>query len=273
MDSLEQDIKQFLLTSNNMRAQWKKIRDGIYDNHKKEYSSLSSFGVTIDRALKRLVNVGDINKEVAGHRSVFYFIPKSKREKINTQLLRANIHKGFGEYWDANTPEQRKIDREIKAIEKRYEEKKLRKQKNKERKIKKIKTIEKQNDGDFGNNAGKIWNILEVYGPQNQSFIVEITKLSIDDFFIAIGWLAREDKISKEMNYYKLGNTNLTNEIGNNAGKIWKILDSMGQIDILCILKQTEMKIEEIYSAIGWLSRENKIKFQFKDSKLIFELT
>ena len=173
-----------------------------------------------------------------------------------------------------NTPEQRKIDREIKAIEKRYEEKKLRKQKNKERKLKKkSKTTLKQNNRDFGSNAGKIWNILEVYGPQNQSFIVEKTKLSIDDFFIGIGWLARENKISKEMNYYKLGNTNLTNEIGMNAGKIWNILDSFGKVDILSISKQTEMKIEEIYSAIGWLSREHKIKYRFKDSKLMLELT
>jgi hypothetical protein len=108
MDMLEYDIKQFLLTSPNMKAQWKKIRDGVYPNHKKDYSTLSSFGVTLDRTLKRLIELDDIGKEVSGHRSVFYFIKKNRREAINKQLLKTDIGKSFGDFWDAKTPEQRK---------------------------------------------------------------------------------------------------------------------------------------------------------------------
>jgi len=171
-------------------------------------------------------------------------------------------------------PEQRKIDREIAAIEKRYEESRLKKQKyNKKIVNKKIKTDINITWTDFGSNAGKIWNALQVYGPLNQSSIIKNTKLSIDDFFIGIGWLARENKISKEMENYRLGDTNLTNEIGENAGKIWRILDSQGQADILTITKLINLRIDEIYSAIGWLSRENKIKFLFKDNQLLYELT
>ena len=190
-----------------------------------------------------------------------------------------------------NTPEQRKIDREIAAIEKKYDKIKLKKQikENLPSNIKtklskssrnqsnyskiKIQSNTRFSLKDYGQNAGKIWNVLNDYGPLNQSSIIQNTKLSLNDFFIGIGWLARENKISKEMKYYKLGSTNLTYEIGENAGKIWRLLDTLGQIDIDTISKKTEMKNEDIYSAIGWLSRENKIKFLCKDKELIYELT
>lgn len=190
-----------------------------------------------------------------------------------------------------NTPEQRKIDREIAAIERRYDKIKLKKQK-KENLPSNIKTkLSKSSKNksnyskikipsntrfsllDYGQNAGKIWNVLNNNGPLNQSSIIQNTKLSLNDFFMGIGWLARENKISKEMKYYKLGNTNLTYEIGENAGKIWRLLNSLGQTDINTISKKTEMKNEDIFSAIGWLSRENKIKFLCKDKQLIYELT
>lgn len=173
-----------------------------------------------------------------------------------------------------NTPEQKRIDREISAIERRYEKSRLKKQKNNKKIVKrKTKTNIRLARKDFGSNAGKIWNALELYGPLNQSSIIKNTKLSRDDFFIGIGWLARENKISKDMYYYKLGDTNLKDEIGENAGKIWRILNSQGQADVLKITKLLELRIEDIYSAIGWLSRENKIKFLCKDNQLIYELT
>jgi len=33
-----------------------------------------------------------------------------------------------------------------------------------------------------------------------------------------------------------------------------------------------ELKNEEMFSAIGWLSRENKIKLSYKDKQLLFSL-
>lgn len=188
------------------------------------------------------------------------------------------------------TPEQKRIDREIAAIERKYDKIKLKKQKkenlslniNKLSKSLKNKKSESRvkiqlntnfSLQDYGQNAGKIWKVLNTYGPLNQSSIIQNTDLSLNDFFIGIGWLARENKISKEMKYYKLGDTNLTYEIGENAGKIWRLLDTLGQIDIDTISKKTEMKNGDIYSAIGWLSRENKIKFLCKDKQLIYELT
>ena len=171
-----------------------------------------------------------------------------------------------------NTPVQRKIDREIAAIERKYEEKnkkKIKKSKiNKKRKNVKIYKID-----EYGHFAGKIWDALNIYGPLDKISLIDNTRLKLDDFFIGIGWLARENKISKEMNYYKLDNTNLTSEIGQNAGKIWKYLELKGPVEINSLLKSTKMNREETYSAIGWLSRENKIKFLYKHNKFLYELT
>ena len=175
------------------------------------------------------------------------------------------------------TVEQRRIDREIAVIERKYEEAKAKISKsskineNETCKIKEFDDLDIKNY--YGWSAGKIWNALNKYGPLNQSSIIQYTKLSLNEFFIGVGWLARENKISKDMKCYKLGNTNLTCEIGENAGKIWQLLDFQGKADISTITKLTDMEIEEVYSVIGWLSRENKIKLFHKDRKLIYELT
>ena len=110
-----------------------------------------------------------------------------------------------------------------------------------------------------GKNAGKIWVALNTFGPQSQTALIKNTKLSLKDFHAAIGWLARENKIYKNGSIYSLGETNLTNMIGENAGKIWKTLESSGEIDVTNIAKITQIKIQDAYSAIGWLAREDKI--------------
>jgi len=127
----------------------------------------------------------------------------------------------------------------------------------------------------FGVNAGKIWVALNTLGPQNQTLLIKKTKLSNNDFYAAIGWLARENKIYKEGSVYRLGETNLTNKIGENAGKIWKTLYSRGEINISSIAKITKIKTYDAYSALGWLARENKIeanKSSLKSNILKFKL-
>ena len=53
----------------------------------------------------------------------------------------------------------------------------------------------------FGHNAGKIWDVLET-GSQVQTKIMKKTKLSENEFFGAVGWLARENKICKDKRKY-----------------------------------------------------------------------
>jgi hypothetical protein len=191
------------------------------------------------------------------------------------------------------TPEQKKIDREISKIEKKNQDKIKKKpnkkvknqlktkdtKKYKSVKIKKNKNSMKKksvinyNKDYYGNNAGKIWNALNKYGPLSRSSVIQKTKLSIKDFYISVGWLARENKIYKDIRFYKLGDTNLTSEIGENAGKIWRFLDSQGQTNVSSIIKSADMKIHDVYSAIGWLSRENKLKTKCKNRFTLYELT
>jgi hypothetical protein len=138
--------------------------------------------------------------------------------------------------------------------------------------MKNKKIIKRYEIKNFGRNAGKIWTALNTHGPLNQSALIKNTKLSLNDFYAGIGWLARENKIYKDRIFYKLGETNLTNKIGEKAGKIWRLIDSKGQVDMSSIVKKTQIKIQDAYSALGWLAREDKIKTNCKNKQIRFQL-
>jgi len=117
----------------------------------------------------------------------------------------------------------------------------------------------------FGTSAGKIWYVLNNQGPLNKKKILETTKLNNKDFYLGLGWLARENKIYREeKNYYRLDETNLTGEIGKIAGRIWKIIDIWDEVDITSIKKLSGINDSQIYSGIGWLAREDKIELNDK---------
>jgi len=111
----------------------------------------------------------------------------------------------------------------------------------------------------FGNNAGKIYDILNGDGPQVQTKLQKKTNLRNEEFYGAVGWLARENKICKEKRTYKIGETNLTNYIGVNAGKIWEVLGRNNEIDINAMSRVTKIEKIDCYCALGWLAREGKI--------------
>ena len=48
---------------------------------------------------------------------------------------------------------------------------------------------------EIGLNAGKIWNELNELGEQSTKGLIKKLKLSTADFYMAVGWLAREGKI------------------------------------------------------------------------------
>ena len=117
----------------------------------------------------------------------------------------------------------------------------------------------------FGNSAGKIWQILNEKGCLKKDDIIQITNLNETDLHTGIGWLARENKISKQQDWYKLENTNLDSEIGSHAGRIWKILDIWGEADIETIKRLSDLDENQVHLAIGWLAKENKIKLDEKN--------
>ncbi len=112
---------------------------------------------------------------------------------------------------------------------------------------------------NFGKNAGKVWNTLEKNGSMTPNKIMKKTRLNDTDFYAAIGWLARENKIHKKGQKYHLGETNLENKIGKTAGVIWDTLEKIGYIDEPYIPKITGYNKRETYCALGWLAREGKI--------------
>jgi hypothetical protein len=110
-------------------------------------------------------------------------------------------------------------------------------------------------------NAGKIWQHLEEKGVYDEKTLMKTTRLTKKDFYTGVGWLARENKIKKEDKKYYVGNTNLTEQVGSIAGRVWKILDIWEEADIVTLKKLADVPEEDIYAALGWLAREGKISF------------
>ena len=111
----------------------------------------------------------------------------------------------------------------------------------------------------IGENAGKIWKIIVACGEATLDYIESETNLSRKEILAAIGWLARENKIKNKDGKYILDETNLETMIGSTAGKVYKILDIWEQADLNTMRRLSDQSDEEIYTALGWLAREDKI--------------
>ena len=119
----------------------------------------------------------------------------------------------------------------------------------------------------YGFNAGKIWKTINQTGPIKEQELIKKTRLKKYDCYAAVGWLARENKIRKTGATYELGDTNLTDQIGENAGKIWNLLNVMKEANVSYITDNINTPTHHTYSALGWLARENKIEVQKDKSK------
>lgn len=111
----------------------------------------------------------------------------------------------------------------------------------------------------FGENAGKIWENLDQDGEIKEKSLLRSTQLTKKDFYTGVGWLARENKIRKEKNRYQIGDTNLDDSVGTTAGRVWKILDIWEEADIVTLKKLADVSEKDVYAALGWLGREDKI--------------
>ncbi len=48
-------------------------------------------------------------------------------------------------------------------------------------------------------------------------------------------------------------------EMGMNAGLVWNALNENGAMTVKSLKKSTKLKDKQLFTAIGWLSREDKI--------------
>ena len=118
---------------------------------------------------------------------------------------------------------------------------------------------------EFGFHAGRVWKAISVNGPLTEAQLLEETSLREHEMYAAVGWLARENKIRKEGEVYCLDTTNLTIQIGENAGRVWHALSENGELDTQHISKLIDIDRKTTFSALGWLARENKIHLQKKE--------
>lgn len=50
-----------------------------------------------------------------------------------------------------------------------------------------------------------------------------------------------------------------TEEIGNYAGQVWQALNVADALGVKQLKKITKLKDKEVFAALGWLARENKL--------------
>jgi len=58
-----------------------------------------------------------------------------------------------------------------------------------------------------------------------------------------------------------------TYEIGRKAGRIWEYLYLNGECSIAELKKKLKMNNKDLYLALGWISREDKIAFYEKEGE------
>ena len=61
-------------------------------------------------------------------------------------------------------------------------------------------------------------------------------------------------------------------KIGFDAGKLYKLIEEKQAIKIIDLKKVTKMEIKDIYMALGWLARENKVHFFEMDGEMAVNL-
>ena len=66
--------------------------------------------------------------------------------------------------------------------------------------------------------------------------------------------------------------TTVESLFGTKAGIVWKALNQNGSSNIRNLVKTTSLSREEIYGALGWLGRENKLVMEQKGRAMVFSL-
>lgn len=113
---------------------------------------------------------------------------------------------------------------------------------------------------EVGRYAGKVWDVLNRKKSATFTELRNTTKLGNKEIYAALGWLARENKVKKDGSKYYLDQTNLTPEIGSNAGTVYKLLSARHDLSLKEIVAESKLKESDAWHAIGWLAKENKVR-------------
>ncbi len=61
----------------------------------------------------------------------------------------------------------------------------------------------------------------------------------------------------------------ITEKTGTNAGKLWEMLDKEGTVSFKVAKKKLKLTIPDIYMAMGWLNREDKLLIEGKEDMML----
>ena len=61
-------------------------------------------------------------------------------------------------------------------------------------------------------------------------------------------------------------------EIGLNAGLVWNALNESEGLTLKGLKKVTKLKDKQLYAALGWLSREDKVTIEAVEGDLLVNL-
>ena len=64
----------------------------------------------------------------------------------------------------------------------------------------------------------------------------------------------------------------LNEKFGINAGLVWNLLSEKGPLNVKDVKKGTKLTEKDLYAALGWLAREEKVNFTDQDGELIISL-
>ena len=71
---------------------------------------------------------------------------------------------------------------------------------------------------------------------------------------------------------FNMSDPSVDSIFGENAGVVWRFLNSNGPSNIDKIVRATKLSRELVFGALGWLGRENKIIIERKGRAMIFSL-
>lgn len=57
--------------------------------------------------------------------------------------------------------------------------------------------------------------------------------------------------------------------IGENAGRIWRVLRENGRTAMTTLKKETDLDERMLHLALGWLAREGKVEFEQNGKKTL----
>ena len=61
-------------------------------------------------------------------------------------------------------------------------------------------------------------------------------------------------------------------KIGSNAGIVWNVLYGNGEMTLKDVKKATKLTEKDLYAALGWLSREDKVVIEENDKEIFVSI-